>query len=89
MGLLGLNLYEVAIYDIKKFGQGDLKLLSLQTDNMIFFSWLMFNKIYLGVMIDIEGNLGILKQQLKDGCYILSNGITLFALFFSSFCDIN
>lgn len=67
LGLLGLNLYEIAIYDIKKFGQGDLQLLYLQTDKMVFvFSWLLFNKIFLGVMIDIEGNLGILKHRVKN-----------------------
>jgi predicted regulator of Ras-like GTPase activity (Roadblock/LC7/MglB family) len=67
LGLLGLDLCESAIHKIQRNQLGKLELLHIQTDKMILvFSWLVFREIFIAVIIDIEGNLGIVKHRIKN-----------------------
>lgn len=67
LGILGLNLYESTIETFKQLKLGCFDLFQIQTDKLIYvFSWLIYEEIYLGVILDIKGNVGILKHKIKE-----------------------
>jgi len=77
LGYIGVGLYEIASEGSKVSGLGKLELFHLQSDKMIFvFSWLVCPKIFIGVIIGIEGNLGILKHHIKNISQSIDNYVT-------------
>ena len=77
LGYLGVSLYEIATDGFEKSELGKLELLHLQSDKKIFvFSWLIYPKIFIGVIIGIEGNLGILKHHIKNISQSIDSYIT-------------
>jgi len=72
LGILGLNLYENIVDTFKQLKLGCFDLFQIQTDQLIYvFSWLIHEELYLGVVLDIRGNVGILKHKIKE----ISNSI--------------
>ncbi len=67
LGILGLNLYESIIDTFKQLNLGCFDLFQIQTDQLIYiFAWLVTDEIYLGVILDLKGNVAILKHKIKE-----------------------
>lgn len=78
LGYLGISLYEVAVNSFEKSELGKLEILNLQSEKIIFiFSWLIRKKVFIVIIIGIEGNLGILKHHIKN----ISNAIDDYVTF--------
>jgi CheY-like chemotaxis protein/predicted regulator of Ras-like GTPase activity (Roadblock/LC7/MglB family) len=67
LGVFGLNLYESTIETFRQLKLGRFDLFQVETDKFIYlFAWLIPEEIYMGIILDLKGNIGILKHKIKE-----------------------
>jgi len=65
-GIYGLNLFIESVDIITRMGDEQVKYYQIQTDKSVFFfTALVPQKVFLMVILNVEGNLGILRNKLK------------------------
>ena len=70
-GFLGLNLYGDTVDGIERFRLGKFESFQIRTDRgFCIFSWLIPENIFLEVIINDEGNLGLFKRNLRKISYL-------------------